>query len=311
MAPKLEEIRQFWHSAQEMGALPIDYQSWSAHQKQEFLWTERILKSEYHQLPPLEKIDVVGLFLTHLSTKMDLDSDESPKRWKKAIHAHGSVAKIKFISAPESPFTGLLKGADYGLLRLSVTADPADRGFAPGLALKLFVDGHASENFSALVSLTGQGDNYNLLANEFSNIVPVVPQFGPKLINWIFKRVTRFPTKLYLQELGQIDQHGKREATPYYPNQIFLVPNPQIQFPASPPHDFRKDLVQIGANTLLFSVYAVDPKQLKGDSTDAPNPIEYRQHAQLIGQIQTTSEFVASFYGDSQLFFRHQRFKNK
>ena len=33
-----------------------------------------------------------------------------------------------------NPYTGLFQGADSGLLRLSVTGDPADRGFAPGLA---------------------------------------------------------------------------------------------------------------------------------------------------------------------------------
>jgi hypothetical protein len=45
---------------------------------------------------------------------MDRLSDEAPSNWKKAIHAHGSVAKVKFLPTPNSPFTGLFKGADYG-----------------------------------------------------------------------------------------------------------------------------------------------------------------------------------------------------
>ncbi|HBC17586.1 MAG TPA: hypothetical protein DC022_02250, partial [Alcanivorax sp.] len=51
------------------------------------------------------------------------------------------------------------------------TGDPSDRGFAPGLALKLLVDGKRSENVSALYTLSGQGDNHNIFANELSNYV--------------------------------------------------------------------------------------------------------------------------------------------
>ncbi len=311
----MKDIRRFWQQALDFDPLPTDYESWSAAQKQDLLWNNRILKSKYDELPSLKKIDVPGLFLTILTIKMDRLSDEAPRKWKKAIHAHGSVAKVKFLPAADTPFTGLFKGADYGLLRLSVTGEPADRGFAPGLALKLFVDGKPSENFSALVSLTGQGENYNFFANELSNIVPVVKSFGPKLINSIFRRTSKFPTKLYLQGLGQIDQQGRRESTPHYPYQIFLVPNANIQFAESPPHDFRHDLATIPSGTSLFSVYAVNPGQVgdsaAGNAADATNQPGYRQKAQLIGHIETTSEFVSSFYGDSRLFFRHQRFGNQ
>ena len=295
-------------------SLLSDYESWLAEEKQNFLWEKEILSSQYDRLPPLKKIDVLGLFLTVLRKKMDRFADRSPRRWKKAIHAHGSVAKIKFVATADSPFTGLFRGADYGLLRLSVTGEPSDRGFAPGLAIKLFRDGKPSANFSALVSLVGQGDDYNFFANEFSNIVPIVNSFGPRFINFIFRRVSKYPTKLYLQDLAEIDRRGYHESKPYYPYQIFLVPNPQIQFPSTP-HDFREDLATIPAHTNLFSLYAVAPEQV-GDKAAkrAINTIdksEYRQQAQLIGQIETTSQFVASFYGDSLLFFRHQRFANK
>ncbi|MFM7371963.1 MAG: hypothetical protein ACKO2Z_30075 [Sphaerospermopsis kisseleviana] len=307
MLQDLVEIRKYWHTAEDLGSLPNDYQSWSAKQKQDFLWNEKILKSKYDELPPLEKIDIPGLFLTALKTKMDREYDEAPPKWKKAIHAHGSVAKIKIVSTGDSPFTGLFKGVNHGFLRVSVTADPADRGVAPGLAIKLLVDGKSSGNFSALVSLTGQGKNYNLLSNEFSNIVPVVNEFGPILINLIFSRVTRYPTKLYLEDMSEVDQHGQTVSNPHYPSQLFLVPNRELKF-SEAPHDFRKDFTTISSDTQLFSIYAVDPKKIDGKLMGKP---EYRQKAQLIGHITTTSEFVSSFYGDSQLFFRHQRFKNR
>jgi hypothetical protein len=302
----LMEIRKYWHAAQDLDTLPADYQSWQAKQKQEFLWNNRILNSEYDKLPPLKKIDIGRLFLTALKTKMDLQQDEAPPKWKKAIHAHGSVAKIKYAPAEDTLFTGLFRGVDHGFLRASVTGDPTDRGVAPGLAIKFLIDGKPSGNFSALVSLTGQGKNYNIFAHEFSNIVPVVKDFGPILINLIFSRVTKYPTKLFLEDMSEVNQLGQVERKPYYPTQLFLVPNPEIQFPETP-HDFRKDLLTIPSGTQLFSVYAIDPQNVD-DKTLRKS--EYRQKAQQIGQLITSSEFVSSFYGDSQLFFRHQRFKN-
>jgi hypothetical protein len=221
--------------ASESNSLPVGYQAWSAKQKQDFLWQQRILPSRYDHLPPLQKIDVIGLFLTPLQTKMDAQSDEAPSNWEKAIHAHASVAKIQFVSTPGSPFTGIFRGADFGLLRLSLTGDPSARGFAPGAAVKFLIDGMPSANFSALVSLEGQGNNYNFFANEFSNIVPVVNRLGPRLINLIFRRTSKFPTKLDLKNLSQFQQNGTAEPEPTYPLQIFLVPNPQVQFPEGPP----------------------------------------------------------------------------
>lgn len=310
----MNTVQQFWHNEQEFSELPADYESWSAAQKQEFLWQERILKSKYDQLPPLTGIDILGLFLTPYRLKMDRTVDEAPHRWRKAIHAHGTVAKIKFVPMADTPFTGLFKGADFGLLRASITGDPSDRGFAPGLAIKLFIDGKPSENFSALVSLTGQGKNYNFFAHEFSNIVPVVNELGPRLINWMFSRVSRFPTKLYLEDFAKFDQQGNPVSQPHFPYQVFLSPNPEFEFPSNMPHDFRLDLAVIPAGSLLFSVLAVDPKKLEKDPNKASDTVDrpgYRQQAQLIGKIETTSDFVASYYGDTLLFFRHQRFGNR
>lgn len=291
--------------------LSADYESWSASRKQAFLWNEKILKSRYDRLPPLRKIDVIGLFFTALRAKMDRHSDQAPRNWKKAVHAHASLAKIKFVPTPDTPFTGLFKGADYGLLRCSVTGDPADRGFAPGLAIKFLIDGKPSENFSALVSLTGQGDNYNFFANEFSNVVPVVNQVGPKLTNFIFKRVSKYPTRLSLEDLSETDQQGQPQPSPRYPAQVFLVANPAVQFPDKPPHDFRDDLATIAPGTQLFSVYAIDERTAAAGSPDLLDRPDSRQQAQRIGAIETTSEFVCSAYGDSHLFFRHQRFRNR
>lgn len=308
MMQNLAEIRKYWQGAYEMDPLPQDYLSWGASRKQDFLWENKILQSKYDKLPPLQGIDVIGLFLTRLKNKMDWLSDETPPKWKKAIHAHGSIAKIKFMPTADTPFTGLFQGADYGLLRLSLLGDPTKRGYAPGLAIKWLVDGQPSADFSALVSLAGQGKNSNVFAHEFSNIVPAVNQIGPKLINLIFRRVTKYPTKISLQDLGSVNQLGQPIHTPCYPEQVFLVPNLSVQFPERSNSDFRDELASIPTGTLLFSVYAVDPGKIVDEVIALP---DYRQHAQHIGDIIVTSEIISSFYGDSQLFFRHHRFRNE
>ena len=308
MSWNLEEIREYWYNACDGKPLPLDYPSWDAGRKQDFLWQEKILQSKYDKLPPLQKIDVIRLFLTRLRKKMDWSSDETPPKWRKAIHAHGSVAKIKFILTSDTHYTGLFQGADYGFLRLSLVGDPTKRGFAPGLAIKWFVDGKPSADFSALVSLAGQGKNSNFFANEFTNIVPAVSQIGPQLINLIFRRVTRYPTKISLQDLGSVDQQGRPILTPHYPEQVFLTPNPNVQFSEHSNTDFRNDLTSIPAGTLLFSVYAIDPSIIESEMSSVS---DCRNHARHIGDIITTSEFVSSFYGDSQLFFRHHRFRDR
>ena len=59
---------------------------------------------------------------------------------------------------------------------------------------------------------------------------------------------------------------------------------------------------------MLFDLYGVEPTEGKNQVTDLE---EYRQQAVQIGQIETTSEFVTSDYGDRRLFFRHQRFRSQ
>jgi hypothetical protein len=264
-----------------------DYASWSVERKLNFLWS-RIKTSAYTELPPLQSIDVLGLFFTTLLTKMDERADEAPAHWKKAIHAHGAVAQVTYTPI-NSPYTGLWQGAS-GLLRLSLTGDPTKRGFAPGLALKLLADGQPSANLSALYTLTGQGQDYNFFAHPLSNIVPVVNEFGPQFINGIFRRVTSYPTKLSLQDFGAFDRTGQTIEQPQSPEQIFLVPS--LQF-ASTPHDFRTDLLSINSGTTIFTVHANNP------ATPA------------IGQLTTNSAFLSSAYGDSRLFFRHRRFNDR
>ncbi|MDJ0902515.1 MAG: hypothetical protein QNJ55_27295 [Xenococcus sp. MO_188.B8] len=61
-----EKINSFGVNAQDLASLPRDYATWSAQQKQDFLWNNRIVPSIYDQLPPLTKVDILGLIFTRL-----------------------------------------------------------------------------------------------------------------------------------------------------------------------------------------------------------------------------------------------------
>ena len=65
--------------------------------------------------------------------------DTMPYGRIKWIHPLGSCGKVKFVfNDAAKQYTGLFKGADYGIARFSLAADPAAEGFTPGMALKFF-----------------------------------------------------------------------------------------------------------------------------------------------------------------------------
>lgn len=277
--------------------LTASFENRSAAEKQGVLWS-KIERSRYEQLPLWKSIDVFRFALLNMSVSMDRVSDEMPEGRNKMIHTYGSVAKCQFIPAVGQPFSGLFAGSSYGLIRLSLAADPQGLGVTPGLALKFMVDGAPSENLIAMFSLDGQGDNSNFFANTFSNIVSEPNNQALKVLKLIFARASKHPTKLSLVPLSSIAENGQTVAPALIraPAQVFLVPSQEAQLPSAPGREFRRDLETLPAGTTLYTLY--------GTEKEGSARI-------LIGQVQTTSDFVASKYGDENLFFRHRRHLNE
>jgi len=71
----------------------------------------------------------------------------------KYIHSVGAVGKVKFVPT-HSTFSGIFKGANYGLIRLSAAIEPTDY-LAPGMGLKFLRDGMDSANLVSMYSLNG------------------------------------------------------------------------------------------------------------------------------------------------------------
>ena len=138
-----------------------------------------------------DKIPMLGWLLTEdRSYVVSHDSDENPVPtfpWSwysarvatKRIHSVGNVATVKYESIGTHSYTGMFKGADHALVRLSLAEGAKPEATTPGIGVKFFRDGMKSANFVAMYTLNGQqkgqkidNDAGNFFANPFSNHVP-------------------------------------------------------------------------------------------------------------------------------------------
>jgi hypothetical protein len=288
------------------------YDALGACEKQARLW-ERIEASRHEKLPPFMPLglkEVTSMMMQSVRVKLDRRSDVAPEGWVKHLHARGSVAKIKFVPV-DSIYTGLFKGVDCGLIRLSLTSDPGHddkhgKGVAPGLALKFLVDGKPSANVSALTSLIPQGQNYNFFTSALSNVVPRWKAVGASVVHFIFRSATKNPERLSVEGFGAVTKDGKAVEKPFAPVQLFFVPGDERLVFAKESHDVREDFHSIPAETVLYKVHAVKRVVDYSDYKEE-DKAELLAASVHIGNIVTTSPFVSSEFGDSRLFFNHQR----
>ncbi len=268
--------------------LPKNYGSWTAEQKVDFLWNKKLVPSAWNQLPPIGGTGWEGLWKSaqaafSLSESFDHDSDEMPRDRPKIFHPSGSVAQFEFIADENTPYAGVLAGS-VGLVRFSLGADPKTfGGYLPGMALKFMLDGRPSVNVHLLNSIEGQGDDHNLFARPLSNELP-----EPNSLAF------RFILKSLKSLLGLDPLHVSLDhlSPPLAPHRLIFVPASGVSTSSNSEHDFREDLTQIPAGICLYEVYA--------QATEA----DAFKH---MGRMMLKTPFVASQYGDEQLFFRHRR----
>jgi len=87
------------------------------------------------------------------------------------------VAKVNFEASKDTPYTGVFKGDDSVLLRLSLASDPdtskstsagAQDNFTPGLGIKFLRDDVDSANTVAMYGVNGF-DSWNFFDRDASN----------------------------------------------------------------------------------------------------------------------------------------------
>lgn len=288
---------------------PSNYDAMKACEKQDVLWG-KIQESTHKNLPDFAEFGLFQLLAMsrqEISLKSSRHSDFAPKDWKKYLHRRGSIAKVKIVPTG-SHYTGLFQGAECALLRLSLTYKvEGKRPVAPGLALKVLRDGTYSANISALVSLSGQEKDFNFFKNPMSNIVPVGSDFGQKMVHRVFKKVSNFPEELLVNDMASLDAQGaKVQGEVVSPRQLFFVPGSVKS--SSDKHDVRADFATIQEGTIVYQIFAAPAKYAAFDygNYSDEKAKEFLKESEHVADIVTTSEFVASDFGDEGIFFRHQ-----
>jgi len=245
--------------------------------------------------------------LEDMKATFDSAQDEMPVGHEKYIHPLGVVASMRFDADPSAAslgYTGLFEGADSCLARLSLASNPRFAGYIPGAAIKCFRDGEgiASGNLITIFSLSGQGNDTNFFAHEFTNIIGSPTGFGKIIANLIFGRASKCASWVSNKGFAALDQQGQvpkgaADSTPKWPVQIFLVPlvDGAVSSAMEAGMDFRDRLKEIKTGTALWRVEAIDNRQ---------NATEKRH---VLGTFTTTSDVLASDYGDRTLFFQHVR----
>ena len=118
-----------------------------------------------------------GVLIEGMKETFDTPGDDMPCYWdgcrNKDIHSVGVISKVKLEVAPGQPFSGIFKGADFGLVRHSTAApySSSDSNIKPGLGLKFLRDGVDSANLVSMFSVDGQ-NSWDFFANDWSNHIP-------------------------------------------------------------------------------------------------------------------------------------------
>jgi len=327
--------------AQARFELPQNYETLKGCVKQEILWKQALATRYKEKLPDFEEFglkQILKLGVQSIIKKKTCEDDIAPKNWKKYLHRRGIVAQAKIVPLKKNGISGVFNGSPCALLRLSLTFRPDNekRNVAPGLALKVLRDGVISGNVSALYTLAGQGKDNNFFKNPLSNIVPRGSGFGASFVHEIFFKVTDYPEQLMVRDLFAIDSKGKRWSQPSRYRQIFFVPNPELKnlfetkaiaavknlaaaksqamtqgsssenLPDIP--DVRLDILRIAKGTRLYTVKALPMDYFRKPYSKytADQISDFVTASEPIAEIVSTSSFVASSFGDDELFFRHE-----
>ncbi len=290
--------------------IPQEYNSWGACEKQELLWSNGVLRTEYapSNVPALVPVDKMSLLNKILWDKEVIDQDVAPAGKVLPIYAYGAMAKAKFVPSTGHPFTGIFQGNECGLLRMSVSGDPADAGFEPGLTWKTFVDGQPSENVYGLYTLSGQGDNHDIFANELSHYVKIKSNEALTAKAGFTKAINK-SNELNVGDMAALKQDGSAVAAPKTPTQVYFVPTKDVKghFDTAA-HDFRDDLASLTQGTAVYDIYATD-QAIKTSIWPwklARLQRERRDSAVKVGSIVMDSAFKTSQFGDSGVYFKQQ-----
>jgi hypothetical protein len=245
------------------------------------------------------------LTFEHSDNSMPKQCRYNRSKW---IHPKGVVTKCEFVPVG-SEYTGLFKGAKYGIVRLSNAKGPFES--IPGIAIKFFRNNWRSGDIIAMYDLAGQ-NTCNFFENVLSNHVCPPSSVPLKILEGNFKFASKYTTKLGLSDFARYTEDGIEEKDVRFPFQLFFEPSREaknridsIISKLSEPYDLVDILDNFDfSNLVLYNVYAKDaPGSVLKPTVD---DIKKSSSIKLIGVIKIgDSKFIKSLYADTTLFFRH------
>lgn len=292
------------------GTGSILYDSQSAKEKFDYLYSNIVADNTPADWPSTIGFNpyatLAGLFLESMKPTVELISDEFPDGRYKLIHSVGGAASVKVDwTDAASQYTGLFRGANYGLIRMASATEPSEgggkkseeSGFVPGLGIKFLRDGQPSGNIFFLHTLTPQIGSWNFFKSEQSNHLSANGLGTAESL--LFKKFTTsgsdWPNMVGLSDLARYGEDGTvfGDDTISFPFQLILKPDAGVL--NGFPDEYEKPLIEqlrsIQSGTTLYNIYA------KKTYDSAP---------ELIGNLVTTSAIDSSVYADSKLFLKHQ-----
>jgi len=275
------------------------YLSLSAKEKADRLWSNCLDDST--SAPWFSSLDQgVKLISEPMCPVFRTPGDELPDQGDgttraKVIHTVGTVGRVEWRDLGGHNYSGIFKGAQHGLVRLSLALEPDTEKLntAPGMGLKFLRDGVDSANLVAMYSVDGQ-ESWNFFKNDFSNHIPDI-SFGKKATLGVkFATATRNIRQVGISDWGKYGENGAETQNPSFPYRLRFHPTGDISFPDTYVRPNTEDLVTIPSGSVLYQVFALDaPEKLGGGE-------------KRIADLVLTSEVVTSKWGDQHLFIRHQ-----
>lgn len=152
----------------------------------------------------------------------DFVTDSMPIGRVKVTHPVGTVTKVEFVAHPDTPYTGIFRGAKYGIMRISdtVATTPSKAMTVPGHGVKFLRDGMSSANWVAMFAFDGQ-KSFNFFKNRWTTVLREANnQCARETIMKHLATVTDHVGATSVMEVAEYDEYGVKEAHPHWPYEL-------------------------------------------------------------------------------------------
>ena len=234
-------------------------------------------------------------------------SDEMPEGRKKFAHTQGVVAQVKWTPIEGHGYSGMFKtGSQDVIMRLSETAMLHEKstGLTPSVAFKFLRDGTSSDNIVAMPSFSNSG-SWNFLERPMkTRVAPFAPDScEDQTIRKKLVEGSQWPFSCGISHVARDHADGT-----FLPDEAVIVPY-ELAFEALAPYDAAYDyeivdgvqvkwydqLKRIKAGAKLFQVNALTA------------PVGAGGVWVPIATIELLTDLYTSTFGDTRLFFSHER----